>query len=158
MAEVKETKLPGVGIRYDFIASSGARVAVLAHRTGRRELLVYDRADPDECRAVLNLDLDDTRVLAEILGGMQLSESLAAMQRIEGLAIDWLRIAPAVGGRTIGDLEVRTRTGVSIVAVIRGDETIAAPSPSFEFASGDSAIAVGTPEGIQQLSALLERG
>ncbi len=158
MAEVKETKLPGVGIRYDFNTSDGSRVAVLAHRTGRRELLVYDRADPDECRAVLTLDSDDTRVLAEILGGMQLSEGLAAMQRIEGLAIDWLRVAPAVGGRTIGDLEVRTRTGVSIVAVLRGEETIAAPSPSFEFAPGDSAIAVGTPEGIQQLSALLERG
>jgi TrkA domain protein len=158
MAEVRETKLPGVGIRYDFTTSDGSRVAVLAHRTGRRELLVYDRADPDECRAVLNLKADDMLVLAELLGGMQLSEGLAAMQRIEGLAIDWLRVPSALRGRTIGDLAVRTRTGVSIVAVIRGEETVAAPSPAFEFAPGDSAIAVGTPEGIKQLAALLERG
>jgi TrkA domain protein len=157
MAEVRETRLPGVGIRYDFVAADGSRVSVLAHRTGRRELLMYERDDPDACRAVLSLNAEDTRVLAELLGGMQLSEGLAAMQRIEDLAIDWLRIPPDVNGRTIGDLEVRTRTGVSIVAVIRGDETIAAPSPAFAFEAGDSAVAVGTLKGIQQLSALLEQ-
>jgi TrkA domain protein len=158
MTEMRETKLPGVGIRYDFTTSAGARVAVVAHRTGRRELVVYDRDDPDECRAVLSLDADDTRVLAELLGGMQLSEGLAAMQRLEGIAIDWLRIPSALAGRTLRDVAVRTTTGVSIVAVVRGDTTIPAPPPEFTFEAGDAAVAVGTPEGIQQLFAALEGG
>ncbi len=158
MAEVRETKLPGVGIRYDFTTADGTTVAVLAHRTGRAQLLVYDRDDPDECRAVLNLDRDDARMLGELLGAMHLSEGLAAMQRLEGLAIDWLRIPSSFAGRTLRDIAVRTVTGVSIVAVVRGDATIAAPPPEFAFETGDAAVAVGSPDGIKQLFGLLERG
>ena len=36
MAEVIETKLPGIGVRYDFRSASGTPVGVLVHRSGRR--------------------------------------------------------------------------------------------------------------------------
>ena len=55
MSEVTETQLPGVGVRHEFVTAGGERVAVLTHRTGRRELAVYDRADPDACTTVLHL-------------------------------------------------------------------------------------------------------
>jgi TrkA domain protein len=52
MGDVQETQLPGVGIRYDFVTKEGDRVGVLVHRSGRRELLLYQRDDPDSCQAV----------------------------------------------------------------------------------------------------------
>ena len=55
MADVEETKLPGVGVRHDFATSSGQRVGVLLHRTGQRELLVYDEDDPDSCTESVRL-------------------------------------------------------------------------------------------------------
>lgn len=159
MPEVTETQLPGVGVRHDFTTASGERVGVLVHRSGRRELLLYSRKDPDACLTTLHLSAEDTRTLAELLGATQVSEVLAQVQqRLEGVAIDWFTIPPAspVAGSTIRQGQFRTRTGVSVVAVIRGDTTFPAPGPEFSFQPGDVAVAVGTPAGLSQFAQLLE--
>lgn len=160
MSEVTETRLPGVGVRHDFVTADGLRVGVLVHRTGRRELLVYSARDPDACETSLRLSVDDARTLADLLGVSQVSEEIAAVQRIEGLVIDWLPVAPtaACAGHSLQDAAVRTETGVSIVAVIRDDTTIPAPSPGFVLEAGDVAVAVGTAEGVDRLFTLLQRG
>jgi K+/H+ antiporter YhaU regulatory subunit KhtT len=44
-SEIEETPLPGVGVRYSFIASSDAHVSVLHHHSGRHQLFV---GDPDD--------------------------------------------------------------------------------------------------------------
>jgi TrkA domain protein len=158
MAEVTETQLPGVGVRYEFTTSDGQRVGVLSHRGGRREIFVYDRRDPDAASTLLQLSADDTRTLSELLGASQVTTGIAAaQQQIEGLAIDWLRIPPESRfvGTTIGDGAFRTRTGVSIVAIVHGDTTVPAPGPEYRFEAGDFAVAVGTPEGLGQLRNLL---
>jgi TrkA domain protein len=158
MAEVQETRLPGVGVRYDFVTAAGERIGVLVHRTGRREILVYDRGDRDSCRAVVRLEPREATTLTEFLGVSQVSEQLAAMQQIEGLTIDWLPVAEssACAGRSLRDSALRNLTGVSIVAVVRGDDTIPAPDPDFRLEPGDTVVAVGTPEGIAQLFSLLQ--
>ena len=157
MGDVQETQLPGVGIRYDFETKEGDRVGVLVHRSGRRELLLYQRDDPDACRAVIRLELDDTRTLADLLGASHVSEKLAAMQQIEGLTIDWLTVPPGAKavGRTLRDAALRSETGVSIVAIVRGNETVPAPTPDFTLESGDTAVVVGTREGIERFASLL---
>ena len=68
MTEVTETQLPGVGVRHEFRTAAGERLAVLSRRTGRREIAVYDRADPDACTTVLHLSRDETRTLRDLLG------------------------------------------------------------------------------------------
>jgi len=158
MPEVSETPLPGVGVRHEFTTVQGERVAVLTHRTGRREIAVYDRQDPDACTTVLHLSHDDTRTLAELLGASPVSEAVAAVQqRLEGLAIDWVAVPSGsrLVGLTIAEGEFRTRTGASIVAVVRGHMTLPAPGPDHRFEGGDVAVAVGTPEGLAQLRDLL---
>lgn len=158
MPDVTEVQLPGVGVRHEFTTAGGERLGVLAHRTGRREIVVYDRADPDRCSTVLHLSADDSRALADVLGATQVSEALAAVQhRIEGLAIDWLTVSAGspFAGTTLGEGQFRSRTGVSIVAVVRGDTTIPAPGPEHRFQAGDVAVAVGTSAGLDQLRELL---
>lgn len=158
MTEVRETPLPGVGVRHDFRTEDGERLGVLTHRGGRREIAVYDRDDPDACSFVLHLSADDTRTLAEVLGASQVSEAVTAVrQQVEGLAIEWLTVtdsAPAAG-RTIAEGAFRTSTGTSIVALVRGDSTIPAPGPETSLDPGDVAVAVGTPGGLNQLRHLL---
>ena len=158
MAEVTATQLPGVGVRHEFMTAAGERLAVLSHRTGRREIAVYDRADPDACSTVLHLSYDDNRTLAELLGGGSVSEAVTGMQRIEGVAIDWIRIrlGSKQAGATIGEGRLRTRTGSSVVALVRGDNTLPAPGPDVMLESGDVVVAVGTPDGLRQLRDLLD--
>lgn len=158
MAIVRETKLPGVGVRQDFTTNSGVLVGVLQHHGGRHDLLVYDRDDPDSCSTILRLDDEDTRTLSELLGASQLTEGLGAVQQqIEGLAIEWIALpisSPAVG-TTIGEGIFRTKTGASVVAVIRRGASVPAPGPDFAFASDDTVVAVGTAEGLAALRTLL---
>ena len=157
MPEVTEVRLPGVGVRHEYTTAAGERVGVITHRGGRREIVVYDRDDPDKCRAILHLSVDDTYTLAELLGAPHLSEALASVQRVEGLVIDWITVPPSSPfvGTTIGEGRLRSRTGASIVAVVRGETTVAGPGPDYRFEGGDVAVAVGTAEGLAQLRELL---
>ena len=154
MAEVQETKLPGVGVRHEFDTDTGERVGVIVHRDGRREIVVYDRNDRDACSTMVVLSASDTRTMAELLGASQVTEAVAAVQQnIDGLAIEWIALtdsSPAIGA-TIREGEYRTRTGASIVAVIRGDQSAPAPDPEFDFQIGDTVVAVGTTEGLALL-------
>lgn len=147
-------------MRYELTLESGQQVGVLAHRSGRRELLLYSMRDPDAVEAKMALTPAEGKVVAELLGGTQLAESLAHVQeRVEGLAIDWLPLpgTSPFSGRTIGDARVRTRTGVSIVAVLRGDQAFPAPGPEFGLEADDTVVVVGTPEGILAADDLLCR-
>lgn len=158
MPNVDETRLPGVGVRHDFLTEEGKRLGVISHFSGRRSLLLYDSDDPDSCRDTVDLAEDDVRTLADLLGASHVTEHLANLrQSLKGLAIDWLPIeagSPYVG-RPLGDTELRTRTGVSIVALIRAEETIPSPTPDQAVEAGDTAVVVGTPEGIGNALALL---
>lgn len=161
MSEVSETRLPGVGIRYDFESAGGRRIGVVHHRTGQRELVLYDLADPDVCVASLRLDEADSRTLGEILGASKITEELEDLkQSVEGLAIDWLRVEPGspYAGKTIGDTGARTRTGTSIVAAIRGGEATPAPGPDFRIEADDTLVVVGTARGVEDLAVLLRIG
>jgi TrkA domain protein len=158
MTTISETELPGVGTRYDLELVSGRRIGVLAHRTGRRDLFVYSARDPDAVATDLSFTSEEGKVVADLLGGTRLVESVAQVQQhVEGLALDWLAIPPSspFAGRTIGDAGVRTATGVSIVAVIRGEEGFPAPGPEFRFEAGDIAVVVGTADRIVSAASLL---
>lgn len=158
MPQVHETLLPGVGVRHEFTTVGGERVALLTHRSGRREIAIYDRDDPDACRTVLHLNADDTRTLGELLGTSQVSEAVRSAQRIEGLALDWITLAGGsrFDGASIADGQFRSQTGASIVAIVRGTTTIPAPEPSTKIEGGDVLVAVGTPEGLTRLQSLLD--
>lgn len=161
MADVKETELPGLGVRYEFETEDDQRVSVVVHRTGRKEISLATREDPDRFSRVLDLSQEDAHTLTEVLGASPVTESLERLQQqIEGLAIDWLPVradSPYVE-RTIGDTQIRTRTGVSIVAVLRDDVATAAPAPDFVLETGDHLVVVGTPRGIEATVGLLHDG
>jgi TrkA domain protein len=158
MPVVRETKLPGVGVRHEFTAADGSTIGVVEFHDGRTDVVVYDRVDPDRCTSMLHLSDDDTRTLASLLGASQITASMGdVQQQIEGLLFRWIDIpsSSAAAGHTIGEGQYRTRTGASIVAVIRGDGSVPAPGPEFRIDRGDTVVAVGTTDGLNALRDLL---
>jgi TrkA domain protein len=159
MTRIEETKLPGVGVRHEFATRAGARIGVISHRTGRRELLVYGAEDPDACSEVVRLDEEEGHALADLLGGTTIAEHVQdVQQQVEGLTIDWLKVqrtSQAVG-QPIAARAARHDTGAFIVAVLRAGETIPAPGGEFVLQAGDTAVVVGTGEGIAKLAAILD--
>ena len=161
MAVVNEVPLPGIGVRYEFVMLDGDRVAVVHHRSGVRELVLFERGDPDTSHDLVRLGPEDARTLAELLGVSQVAKELSELEQdVEGLAVDRLPLeatSPFAEG-TIGDTQARTRTGASIVAVLRGDAAHPAPGPEFSLRDGDTLVVVGTPRGIEELAVLLRSG
>ncbi len=69
------------------------------------------------------------------------------------IEVEWVRL-PGDGdpdeslvlGRTIGDLGVRSETGASVLAVVRGEKVIPNPGADLRLESGDAVGVLGTPE------------
>jgi TrkA domain protein len=171
--EIHETALPGVGVRYELCTRVGVRLGVVAHRHGRRDLLVYDDADADAVRESVRLSDAESAALAGLLqasgdvpssAGPQTSGAPAGVgsagrvQRIGRFAVDWVPVPAGspYAGRSIGTAGVRSITGVSIVAVLRQDSAFPSPGPDFRLEAGDTALVVGTPDGVEALVELLE--
>lgn len=158
MAEIDETELPGIGVRREFTTRGGMRLGVIETRTGTRDLLLYDRDDPDVCRSVVPLDESDSDVLADLLGADRIKgDAASTLVNLEGLAIDWVSIDPAceVAGSSIGDARLRSRTGATVAAIIDGERSVPGPGPEEVLPGGALVVAVGSAEGVRRLEALL---
>ena len=158
MTEVRETKLPGVGVRHEFTTGEGNDMAVVVHHDGRRELMAYDLDDPDSCSSLVSLSEHDTQTLAEILGVSHVSETVGEIrQDFDALAIEWVELveSSALAHTAIGSAHLRTETGASIVAVIRDELPIPSPGPEFVLEAGDVVVAVGSQESLTAIRSLL---
>jgi TrkA domain protein len=162
--EIYETALPGVGVRYEMTTRTGAALGVVAHHQGRRDLLLYDRADPDAVSACVALTSAESLAMAALLGAaVPGAEGPGAAPDRRGhpigrFTVDWVPVPPGspYAGRTIATAGVRSITGVSIVAVLREDAAYPSPGPDFRLEAGDTALVVGTPDGVEALVELLE--
>ncbi len=151
--EVFETPLPGVGVRYEFTTGNGDRVGVVVRRDGRREMVLYDEVDPDACRDIVSLGPSESAVLVELLGGSKVTERISDLRHeVEGLSIEWVTVPPGgqLAGKTIGDGRIRTETGASVVAVIRGQASHPGPGPEFRLEADDVVLVIGSVPSVHE--------
>ena len=161
MVNVDVTPLPGIGTRHDFVSRAGRRIGVITYRDGRLELIVSREDDPDACTASIPLSVDEASALANLLGAPQLVAQLRREnEELAGVHTKQLPLAHGspYDGRTLGDTALRTRTAVSVVAVVRAGTVHPSPRPDFMLGGGDALITVGTAEGLTKAANVLERG
>jgi TrkA domain protein len=155
---IERVDLAGIGFRDDIVTSTGARLGVLTHRDGQREVAIYAAEDPDATAASLTITSAEAAALSELLGSATLLDQLAKISdTVPGIFTEHLSL-PAdskyIDGE-LGDTHARTKTGVSIVAIVRDKEVIASPKPSQDLNSGDILVAVGTRAGLDALAEIL---
>jgi TrkA domain protein len=152
----RTTPLPGIGVQRGLTTQAGQHLSVIAHRDGSRSLNVYRRDDPDACAVSLHFTDEEAAVLADALRPGQRHSGLVDGADL-GLVAERIAL-PATSrwnGRLLGETRMRTRTGSSIVAVLRGANAIPSPGPDFRLAGGDTLIVIGTREGADCASAIL---
>lgn len=158
--EVEEVALPGIGLRDDFVTTDGRRVGVVSHRNGRRDLCVYAEGDPDASATTLRLTPGEADTLAEFLATRRLIERLSRLtEQVTDLDTRKVPVAPGsrYAGETLGSAKIRSRTGASIVAVLRAGEAIASPTPEFTLEADDHLIVVGTQEALTAVDAIMRQ-
>ncbi|AGZ52580.1 cation:proton antiporter regulatory subunit [Mycobacterium kansasii] len=159
--DVKEVLLPGVGLRYEFISHKGERIGIIARRTGEFDIVLYTAEDPDECRPVFRLNGEEADTVAAILGAPRIAERFTELTReVPGLEAGQISIEPESPfvGRPLGNTRARTRTGASIVAIVRGDDVVASPGPAETLRARDVLIVIGTEEGIVGVRQIVNQG
>lgn len=158
---MEQVELPGIGVRYDLVTAAGRRIGVVSYRSGKRDLLLFDPEDPDACKEQVVLTDGEAEALADILGASLMLSQLAGLrEQAAGLLTEQVSLpadSPYVG-RPLGDTRARTRTGASIVAVLREGGVIASPGPDFVFAAGDVVVVVGTRTGLDAVTGILANG
>ena len=148
-------------MRSDVITASGRRVSVVSQRSGERDLALFDADDPDASTDSIPLTDDEAQALAELLGAsIALSRLSGLSDKVPGLYTEEisLPIDSKFIGRPMGATKARTLTSSSIVAIARGTEVVASPTPDVILERGDVIVAVGTRKGLDSLSKLNDRG
>ncbi|MCD0452847.1 potassium transporter TrkA [Actinocorallia sp. API 0066] len=157
--DVEQTALPGIGLRHDFTTRAGRRIGIVSYRTGRRDLVVYDPEDPDRVSETVKLNDEEADALVELLGAPRIVARLNALHReVEGLVSIKAPVSPHWDGRPMGEAQIRTLTGASIVAVIRSSQVHTSPPPDFVLAGQDIVVVVGSPETTEAAAEILAGG
>ena len=163
MSTISEVFLPGVGRKFQVETMRGDRLVIVIHDDGTRELYHFTRSKLDRPASVLRLSDGEARQIAGIVGGLTyVPRSLPMAEVILGdLVLEWFVIerGAACIGKSIRELEVRTRTGASIVSIIEPDETTRTnPEAHTVLNEGATLIVAGDRRTINVLKRLLVEG
>ena len=163
MSTISEAFLPGVGRKFQVETTSGDRLVIVIHDDGLRELYHFARKNLDRPASVLRLSDGEARQIAGIVGGLTYVPRSLPMAEVvlEDLVLEWFNIEPRAScvGRTIRDLQVRTRTGASVVSIIEPDQTKRTnPEADTVLNQGATLIAAGDRRTIGALKRLLNEG
>lgn len=155
---LSSTPLPGIGVRYDMTTRERRCLSVVAQRDGSRTITAYCQDDPDAAELSVHLTPGESQALVDALAPDHRSPSLLSAGEL-GLVAERIELSATArwNGRLLGDTQIRTRTGASIVAVMRRAEAIPSPTPAFRLAGGDILIVIGTREGVEAAAAILEQ-
>ncbi len=155
---IYETEVPGVGHKYELELDGDARLVVIVHHDGKRE--VYRRPDPDaDSEKLFTVSGKQARQLGAILEGAYFQP--VELEEVEvplgEAVIEWSDVDEdaTVAGETLADASLRQQTGVSVIAIQRGEETLANPEPDERIEPGDVLVTLGTRAEQDELDALL---
>ncbi len=159
--DVREVLLPGVGLRYEFTSRKGDRIGIIARRSGDFDVVLYPRDDPDQARPVFRLTDEEADAVAQILGAPRIAERFTQLTReVPGLEAGQAVVSPdsPFVDRPLGETRARTRTGASIVAIVRNKDVLASPGPAEVLRARDVLIVIGTGDGIAGIEHIVDKG
>lgn len=155
---ITESDLPGVGKKFE-IDLAGDSMIIVIHNTGKREM--FRRPSPDaDSEKVFEFSDSLARKVGSIIEGAYFQPVEAATTETTlpgGILLEWYDLHPGADliGETLESANVGGRTGVTVIAIQRGDETIDSPPPDTELREGDTLMVIGTAEECESFEELL---
>jgi K+:H+ antiporter subunit KhtT len=145
-APIEETRLPGIGTKFVLPLEAGARLTVILHNDGKRELYWFRRGREDDPTAVITLDDDEARQLGAVIGGAyerpKIVEDLE--MALGQLLIEWVKVpdsSPWIG-KTLAECGFRAKVGVTVIAILREPEPVVGARPDDVVQAGDTLVTV----------------
>ena len=89
------------------------------------------------------------QLLAPRVAASEEYQTLGQMRAAEhSFDLQWVRLEPgnSLPGKSIGEMEIRQKTGASVVGIIRGQQLVPNPDAGFRFQDGDLVAIIGSRE------------
>lgn len=151
---MNESELPGVGVKYWTKLDNGKVITIIKHESGRFEI-AYSLPETEIPEYYIELNEEEAIEVGSILAQKVHQKIVEKMDvLIKNLIIEWFKIPNSFEPKTIGDIQIRKRTGVSVVAIIRDKETIPGPGPQDSIFPQDVLLIVGKKESIEAFKRL----
>lgn len=136
----------------------GGNTAVIVRGDGSRQVYHFLK-DEDRPFDVMTFDEDEAQQLANLMGQpLVAAPSLEKLDLALGaLEIEWIKLradSPLVG-KTLKDVRLRTRTGASLIAIMRGSQAIPNPDIDLPFQRDDTLVIIGSPEQCEAAQAMM---
>ncbi|MCO8245320.1 TrkA C-terminal domain-containing protein [Haladaptatus sp. AB643] len=158
---VYETDVPGVGKKYEIEIDDTTRLVILLHHDGRREVYLRPSDDADS-EKLFSLTGKQARQVGSILEGayFQPVELDDVTVPLGDAIIEWIDVplSSSIVGKTLQSVALRNRTGVSVIAIQRGEETVSNPDPEETIQADDILVTIGTRDEQASLSELIATG
>jgi len=156
---IYESDLPGVGKKFEVELDGSERLVIVTHNTGKREVYLKPDADADGDKL---FEVSDrlARKIGTILEGAYFqpvqAEAVETMLSDETY-LEWYTVTASaeIAGQSLAEANIRDRTGVSIVAIQRGDELISPPTPGTVLEIDDTVVVIGDSEDCNRFEELL---
>ncbi|WP_433627237.1 cation:proton antiporter regulatory subunit [Halomicrococcus sp. NG-SE-24] len=157
---IYETEVPGVGHKFELELDGDSRLVVIIHHDGKREVYLRPEENADS-QKLFALPGKRARQLGSILEGayFQPVEMDEIQVPMGDAIIEWVEIDPesTLAGQSLQKANIRERTGVSVLAIQRGDETIGNPQPDTVIQADDVLVTLGMRDEQRAFSDLVER-
>jgi TrkA domain protein len=155
----EEIELPGIGKKY-IVKTSDYEVQIIVHESGIKE--IYFIKD-DNVIFDVSLTSEEAKKIGLILN--EAFYKTIVSDRMEYITkqviFEWIKIKKDSFfiNKTILELEVRKKTGASIIGVIRDGNFIVNPDPSsLIFQENDIIVAIGNRESLKKMDIYVKKG
>ncbi len=120
-----------------------------------------DSTDSEALRAVLAKVGADAVVYPERDSAIRLARTLGSRHVVDllelspGFMVEEVSISPKVQGRSLADLDLRTRTGVNVLLIKRDSQILVTPPAETQLQQGDVLVVVGDKAQLARLESVL---
>jgi uncharacterized protein with PhoU and TrkA domain len=176
LVEMKNSAEVAVGLAYSALLFNDRALAAEVTNLESRSDAVHDELEswvlrsaqearnPDDLRGLIRLAhasemiFDSAREMTRLVEQGEELHPVIAAALVESDEVGHETVVQpgsAADGRTIKDLSIETETGMFVLAVQRGRRWTYRPKPRFELRAHDRVIAIGPPEGGEELDQLV---
>ncbi|MET1123934.1 MAG: TrkA C-terminal domain-containing protein [Archaeoglobaceae archaeon] len=150
--------LPGVGTKYEIETSEG-KIAVVFLETGGIQLYVVEKGCERPC--AVNLSPEEARRLGMILTGAvfekfeeSIEVALSSLAEVR-IVVHTYRVPRKISGKSIRELEIRSKTGVTIIGISKKGKTIVNPSPDTVLEEDDVILVIGEKHQLEKFEEMI---
>lgn len=160
---IRESDLPNIGRKFEVEVREGNKLVIVVHDDGRRELYHFYHNQPEDSVSVITLDDAEARYVAAIVGGLAYKPK--ALETVDVAVgdqiIEWYKIekGSVCINRSIGEMQVRTKTGASIIAVLEKEQKRNInPGADYIFSAETTIVVIGDRKQLRELKNYLFGG